>query len=73
VSALDTAAEQCAPYGWTLTSEGELVSPKGRHTGVMVGFRKGRYSAGSDAGILWTGPDVAHFLRRFWYAEKVTA
>lgn len=69
---LALARAQLAPYGYTLAPDGEIIGRSGRHTGVTVGWRRGRYSAGSDCtGIVWTGPDCGRFVAEYWFACKL--
>jgi hypothetical protein len=67
--------ERLAEYGYTLNEVGELVSPKGRPTGVRVAIKRGRIRAfvAVDGCLLFSGADIGRFLEAFWLATKLPA
>ena len=68
--ALARAREQLQGYRFTLSDAGRFALDS-RPLGVTVRHTRGRFAAVSDAGAtLWTGADLAGFVRRFWHAEK---
>ena len=63
-----TITEQLAAYGYTL-QDNQIVSPKGKTTGVHVTQKKSRiYCRAADSRLLWSGNAISHFLESFWFA-----
>lgn len=64
--------QSLSEYGYTLSDDNEIVSPKGAYTGVCVTIKKDRLQCRSKAlgSLLFTGSDIGNFLESFWFAEK---
>lgn len=64
------ATEQLARYGYTLNA-GEIHRGD-KPRGVLITVKGARFQARTRAGaLLWSGPDVGHFVEKFWYAVKI--
>lgn len=70
---IETIKQSLSEYGYTLSYENEIVSPKGKLSGVSITIRKDRLQCRSKAlgSLLWSGANVGDFLESFWYAEKL--
>lgn len=70
---LREAEAAMAEYGYTLTPEGELVTPSGKETGVICRAKGARVQMRSSCGLLWSGtPSLAgRFLEGYWFARKL--
>ena len=69
---LAQAAADAGAYGWTIDN-GQLVSPKGKESGVFVTASGNRLSCRrADGSLIFSGPAIPAFLERFWYAVKVS-
>lgn len=63
---------QLAAYGYSLSSEAEIVAPNGRHTRLFVSRKKGRAQVRrEDKSLLWSGSDLGDFLASFWFARPI--
>lgn len=69
---LDAVAEALAEYGYTLTPEGEVITPSGKDTGVFCKLKGARAQMRGSTGLLWSGtPSLAgRFVEGYWFAKR---
>lgn len=70
-----TVADGLAAFGYTLDGN-EIVSPKGKNSGVTVSLERGRAMVRAPGGkLLWSGkPErIGDFPASYWHAERVPA
>jgi hypothetical protein len=70
---LELAREQIKEYAYTIGDDGRIYKvPNEDPTPVKLSFKDGRFYAYADRETgpikLWSGPNVAYFLRAYWYA-----
>ena len=70
---IETIKQSLSEYGYTLSDDNEIISPKDKLSGVSITIKKDRLQCRSKAlgSLLWSGVNVGDFLESFWYAEKI--
>ena len=68
---IEQIKQSLSEYGYSLSDENEIVSPKGKNIGVCITIKKDRLQCRSKAlgSLLWSGVSVGDFLESFYYAE----
>lgn len=79
-SAKESALEKLEAYGYSLSEDDRLISPKGTLLGVQLHHERGRFVAkslqrmpGGAMQKLWSGSDPGRFVKDYYYAEPVTS
>ena len=68
-----TVVDGLAAFGYTLDGN-EIVSPKGKNSGVTVSLERGRAMVRAPGGkLLWSGKpeQIGDFPASYWHAERV--